>query len=371
MRSIMTISVVIAALFSAVSASAQDVPLKGLGRFDGWRENSLIGYGLVTGLPGTGDTRRSEVTRQALRNVLLRLGTTVSEDQINSRNVAVVVVTATLPPSANPGDRMDAIVSSIGDARSLAGGTLLMTPLLGPDQRAYALAQGSLSVGGYAFEAELERQQRNFPTTAVLPAGAMIEFPVEASILKENGQISFLLAEASFTTAERIAQAINASQPSSLAHVKNADEVVIQYGGQAASLSRFVARLEAIRVVPDREPRIVINERTGTIVAGADVRISSVVISQGDIKVTVRSDNEASQPSFIRGFANDISSLVVTNVDLKVEEGQNDTVANFPDTNVGSLVQGLAQARVDTRRIISILQAIKAAGSLHAEIVIQ
>ncbi len=371
MRSILKICIAITALFSAVAVSAQAVPLKGLGRFDGWRENSLIGYGLVTGLPGTGDTRRSEVTRQALRNVLLRLGTTVSEDQISSRNVAVVVVTATLPPSANPGDRMDAIVSSIGDARSLAGGTLLMTPLLGPDQKPYALAQGSLTVGGYAFEAELERQQRNFPTTAVLPAGAMIEFPVEASILKDNGQISFLLSEANFTTAERIAQAINASQPNSVAYVQNADEVVIQYGGSPASLSRFVAMLEAIRIVPDREPRIVINERTGTIVAGADVRISSVVISQGDIKVTVKSDNEASQPGFISGFANDISSLIVTNVDLQVEEGQNDTVASFPDTNVGSLVQGLAQARIDTRRIISILQAIKAAGSLHAEIVIQ
>lgn len=355
----------------AAPALAQDVPLTGLGRFDGWRENSLIGYGLVTGLPGTGDTRRSEVTRQALRNVLQRLGTTVAEDQINSRNVAVVIVTAILPPSANPGDRMDAIVSSIGDARSLAGGTLLMTPLLGPDQKPYALAQGALTVGGYAFEAELERQQRNFPTTAVLPAGAMIEYPVEASIVKENGEISFLLSEASFTTAERIAEAINNRQGFTIATAKNADEVVIQFPGSFANLARFVASLEAIRIVPDRTPRIVINERTGTIVAGSDVRISSVVISQGDIKVTVISDNEASQPSFISGFANDVSSLIVTNVDLMVEEGENDTVASFPDTNVGSLVQGLAQARVDTRRIISILQAMKAAGSLHAEIVIQ
>lgn len=371
MRIFLSLFLALLCWLPAPFASAQDVPLTGLGRFDGWRENSLIGYGLVTGLPGTGDTRRSEVTRLALRNVLLRLGTTVTEDQINSRNVAVVIVTATLPASANPGDRMDAIVSSIGDARSLAGGTLLMTPLLGPDQQAYALAQGSLTVGGYAFEAELERQQRNFPTTAVLPAGATIEYPVEANILDENGEISFLLSEASFATAERIAQAINVTQGRHLAFVKNADEVVIRYKGSPALLSRFVAQLEALRIVPDRAPRIVINERTGTIVAGADVRVSSVVISQGDIKVTVRSDNEASQPGFISGFANDISSLVVTNVDLNVEEGKNDTVASFPDTNVGSLVQGLSQARVDTRRIISILQAIKAAGSLHADIVIQ
>ncbi len=371
MRTIWAICAVFALLISAVPVSAQDVALKGLGRFEGWRENSLIGYGLVTGLPGTGDTRRSEVTRQALRNVLSRLGTTVTEAQINSRNVAVVIVTATLPPSANPGDRIDAVISSIGDARSLAGGTLLMTPLMGPDQQPYALAQGSLTVGGYAFEAELERQQRNFPTTAMLPAGATIEYPVEANILKANGEISFLLTEASFTTAERIAQAVNASQGRSIAYVKNADEVVIQYLGSPSLLSQFMAQIENLQIDPDITPRIVINERTGTIVAGSGVKISSVIISQGDIKVTVRSDASASQPSFISGFANDVSSLVVTNTDLEVEEGQNDTVANFPDTNVGSLVQGLAQARVGTRRIISILQAIKAAGSLHAEIIVQ
>ncbi|MEO0828919.1 MAG: flagellar basal body P-ring protein FlgI [Pseudomonadota bacterium] len=372
MRVLATLLITLGAFVSSTAAMAQDVPLMGLGRFDGWRENSLVGQGIVIGLPGTGDTPRSKVTRQMLRNILMRLGTTVSEDQINSRNVAVVMVTATLPPSANPGDRMDANVSSIGDARSLAGGTLLLTPLVGPDRQAYALAQGALSVGGYAFDAELERQQRNFPTSAVLPGGAVIEYPVDASVIDENGRISFLLSEPSFTTAERIAQAINLRHGAGLASVRNADEVVIQYTGNSASVSRFLASLEAIRVAPNRVPRIVINERTGTIVAGSDVRISSIVISQGDIKITVQSENEGSQPGgFIGGFSTDIASLIVTNVDLSVEEGQNDTVASFPDTNVGSLVQGLAQARVNTRRIISILQAIKAQGALHAQIVIQ
>ena len=371
MRLLAAIALVLAAFVPQTAAVAQDVPLKGLGRFDGWRENSLIGYGLVTGLAGTGDTRRSEVTREALRNVLSRLGTTVTEDQINSRNVAVVIVTATLPPSANPGDRIDAVVSSIGDARSLAGGTLLMTPLIGPDQRPYALAQGSLTVGGYAFEADYERQQRNFPTTAVLPDGATVEFPVDAQILKSNGELSFLLSEANFTTAERIATAINGSHGRGIAYVKNADEVVIRYSGSPELLSAFVSHLENIRIDPDLSPRIVINERTGTIVAGSDVCISSVVISQGDIKITVTSESYGSQPSFIGGFANDVSSLIVTNVDLDVQEGVNDTVATFPNTTVGSLVEGLARSRVGTRRIISILQAIKAAGALHAEIIVQ
>lgn len=358
--------------FAPSPVLAQDVALNGLGRFDGWRDNPLTGLGLVTGLPGTGDRQRNRMARRLLRNTMQDLGVTLTEDEIDTRNVAVVSVTATLPPSANPGDRIDVNVSTLGDARSLAGGTLILTELKGPDGEAYVLAQGPLAVGGYAFDAELERQQRNFPTTAIVPNGGTIEYPVEANILKENGQLSFLLSDASFTTAERIAQAINRSQGFDLAYVKNADEVVIQYPGDARSLSRFVSQLESLRIVPDRLARIVINERTGTIVAGSNVRISSVVISQGDIKVTVKSDNEASQPGFVGGIRNTgVNSLIVTNVDLAVEQGENDTVASFPDTDVGALVQGLAQARVDTRRIISILQAMKTAGALHAEIVTQ
>lgn len=354
-----------------IAAGAQDAPIKALGRFDGWRENSLIGYGIVIGLAGTGDTRRSEVTRQALRNVLNRLGTSVSEEQINSRNAAVVIVTAVLPASANPGDRIDAVVSSIGDSRSLAGGTLLMTPLLGPNQQSYALAQGPLTVGGYDFEDNLNRQQRNFPTTAVLASGATIEFPVDAQILKSNGEISFLLSQPSFTTASRIAAAINGRLGSGLAYVRNADEVVVRFAGGQENLPGFVANIENLRVEPDSLARIVINERTGTIVAGADVRISSVVVSQGDIKVTVTSENYASQPSFIGGFASDVQSLIVTNTKLEVEDGSNDAVMSFPNTTVGDLVQGLSRSRVGTRRIISILQAVKAAGALHADIVVQ
>lgn len=350
---------------------AQGVSLKGLGRFDGWRDNALIGYGIVTGLAGSGDTRRSGVTRQALRNVLSRLGSAVTEDQIASRNVAAVIVTATLPPSANPGDRIDAVVSSIGDARSLAGGTLLMTPLMGPDQKPYALAQGSLTVGGHDFEANLNRQQRNYPTSAIVPGGATVENEVDAAVVGPEGNISFLLAEPSFTTAQRIAAAINLAQGYGVASVRNADEVVIRFGKPRSQLAAFVSTIENLQIEPARTTRIVINERTGTIVAGADVIVSSAVISQGDIKVTVKSENYASQPSFIGGFASDVSSLIVTNTTLEVDQGGDDAVMSFPNTTVGSLVQGLARARVDTRRIISILQAMKAAGALHAEIMVQ
>jgi flagellar P-ring protein precursor FlgI len=356
---------------SAAPAMAQDVPLKGLGRFDGWRENALIGYGLVTGLAGSGDTRRNEVTRQALRNVLSRLGTVITEDQISSRNVAVVIVTAKLPASANVGDRIDAVVSSIGDARSLAGGTLLMTPLMGPDQRIYGLAQGSIITGGHSFESELNSSQRNYPTSAVLQGGATIEKPVDAQILRPGGDLAFLLNDPSFGTAQRIAESINGRFGAGSAVVKNADEVRIHYGGDPAQFAGYVAEVESLVVQPDRPPRVVINERTGTVVAGGDVMISSVVISQGDVKITVTADNYASQPDFYSGFASDVRSLVVTNTKLDVEQGAGDAVVSFPNTSVADLVQGLYRARVNTRRTISILQAMKAAGALHADLIVQ
>lgn len=355
----------------AAPALAQDVPLKGLGRFDGWRENALIGYGLVTGLAGSGDTRRNTVTRQALRNVLSRLGTVITEDQISSRNVAVVIVTAKLPASANVGDRIDAVVSSIGDARSLAGGTLLMTPLLGPEGRPYALAQGSIITGGHSFESELNSSQRNYPTSAVLQGGATVERPVDAQIMRPGGELAFLLNDPSFGTAQRIADGINSRFGAGSATVKNADEVRIRFAGNPAQFAAYVAELESVAIQPERPPRIVINERTGTVVAGGDVMISSVVISQGDIKVTVTADNYASQPNFYSGFASDVRSLVVTNTKLDVEQGAGDAVVSFPNTSVADLVQGLYRARVNTRRTISILQAMKAAGALHAELIVQ
>lgn len=358
-------------LLAGAPAHAQDVPLSGLGRFDGWRENALIGYGLVTGLAGSGDTRRSVVTRQALQNVLRRLGSTVAEDQISSRNAAVVMVIATLPASANVGDRIDATVTSIGDARSLAGGTLLMTPMLGPDQRPYALAQGALVAGGHSFESQLNQQQRNYPTSALLQGGATVETPVNAMILKDGNRLSFLLSDPNFATAQRIADAISARFGVGTAMANGADEVRISYRDDPTRLTHFIADLQTIAIRPERSPRVVVNERTGTIVAGGDVRISSVAISQGDIKVTIKADNYASQPSFISGFASDVRSLVVTNTDLTVDDSSGDTVVSFPNTTVADLVQGLSRARVTTRRTIGILQAIKAAGALHADIIVQ
>jgi flagellar P-ring protein precursor FlgI len=361
-------------LLATAPARAEDVRVKDLGRFLGWRDNALVGYGLVTGLAGSGDSPRSEVTRQALRNVLSRLGANVTPDQIQSRNVAAVVVTATLPPSANVGDRIDANVSSIGDARSLVGGTLLMTPLLGPDQSPYALAQGTLVVGGYRFDANLNREQQNYPAAGVLPAGATVETAVSADLVGRDNSLTFVLKDADVTTAERIAGGINAALGQDAASVRDAGAVVISLRGSAGDLYGLIERIENVTVNPDEPARVVINERSGTVVAGGNVRISSVVISKGDIRVSVSVDNQASQPSYIGGGwgggGHGGRGLIVTNTKLDVAT-QNDAVVSFPDTAVADLVEGLTRVHVDTRGVISVLQAIKAAGALHADLIVQ
>jgi flagellar P-ring protein precursor FlgI len=354
-------------LLAPAPALANEVRVRDLGRFLGQRDNALVGYGIVTGLAGSGDSPRSEVTRQALRNALSRLGANVLPEQLQSRNVAAVIVTATLPPAANVGDRIDVTVSSIGDARSLAGGTLLMTPLLGPNQQPYALAQGSLVVGGHRFDSQLNANQRNYPTTGTVAGGATVEAPVQPALVGA-GELTFILRDPDFSTAGRIAEGINQALGRPVARVRGADAIVI--AAEAGEVTRLIARVESVMVTPSELARIVINERTGTVVAGEAVQISSVVISQGDIRVAVTADSQASQPQFYSGYGEGVQSLVVTNTRLDVTSGR-DAVVRLPSTSVGDLVQALNRARVDTRGIIAILQAIRAAGALHAEIIVQ
>lgn len=350
---------------------AQQVPIRALGRFDGWRENALVGYGIVTGLAGSGDSRNSAITRQALRNVLSRLGSVVSEQDISSRNVAVVIVTAVLPPSANIGDKVDVTVSSVGDARSIAGGTLLMTTLEGPDRQVYALAQGPLVVGGYQFDANQNLAQRNHPTTGQVILGASIERTVDAHIQDSGGKLAFLLAQPNFETAQNIANAINGQFGNGTARVDNADRVTISPNAGAGDIPRFVAAIEGLQVQPAHLYRVVVNERTGTIVAGGDVMISPVVISQGDLRISVETRNEGSQPYYTSSLASDVSSLTIANTRLDVEVGKDDATVRMGASSVGDLVQALSAMKVDTRRIISVLQAIKSAGALHADLIVE
>jgi flagellar P-ring protein FlgI len=349
-------------------AMASEARLKDIGRFDGWRDNPLVGYGIVTGLAGSGDSPRNEVTRQALRNVLNRMGVSLTADQIQSRNVAVVLVTATLPPSANVGDRINVTVTSVGDARSLAGGSLMMTPLVGPDQRPYALAQGQLVVGGYRFEADQNLRQKNYPTVGIVNDGATVEQAVSANLLRD-GRLTFLLRNPDFTTAENIARQINLLLGPEAASVLSADAISITPGTWPTSFNSLLTSIENLAVNIDQPARIVVNERSGTVVAGGGVQISNVTIAQGDIKVSVEIDNSYGESRIYGGFVRDARGLIVSNTRLDVEES--DAVIQSPGTSVADLIQGLAKAKVKTRDMIAVLQAMKAAGALHAEIIVQ
>ncbi|HEY9219057.1 MAG TPA: flagellar basal body P-ring protein FlgI [Phenylobacterium sp.] len=371
MRGLRSAIVLLLALALAGPAAADTVRVKDLGRFLGWRENVLVGYGVVTGLAGSGDSPRNEVTQQALRNVLSRFGANVTTDQVRSRNVAAVMVMAVLPPAANLGDRIDVTVSSVGDARSLVGGTLLLTPLLGPDQQRYGLAQGAVVVGGYRFDANQNAMQKNHPTSAVVPGGALIEASAEASVLAGARELTFVLKDPDFTTAERIADGINASLGAGVAAVRDANAVRIDAAAVGGDVYRLVTRIENVAITPDALARVVVNERSGTVVAGGGVQISSVVISQGDIKVAVEVRNDAAQSAYYGGYGLEAPGLVVSNTRLRVQEPRRDAVVHFPNTTVADLVEGLSRVNVNTREMISILQAIKAAGALHADIVVQ
>ncbi|MDR8103443.1 flagellar basal body P-ring protein FlgI [Burkholderia cenocepacia] len=361
----------VCAVSTAASAATADVRLKDLGRFLGWRDNMLVGYGIVTGLSGSGDTPRNQATRQAMTNMLSQFDLNLTQDQLQSRNVAMVMITASLPPTSDVGDKLDVNVTSMGDARSLSGGTLIMTPLRGPDRKVYALAQGAVSVGGYRYDANGNLRMKNHPTAGTIPEGATVEVPVAAELVNRDGYLSFILKDADAITAERIASQINRSFGSGTARSTDARTVRIRAPLDGGGLNGYVARIESLAVAPDQRSRVVINERSGTVVAGGDTHIAPVTISHGDIKVTVATQYNASQPGLIGITGPNARSLVVGNSELYVDEPGQTVAASFPQGSVGDLVQALKASRISTRDVIAILEAIKAAGALHADIIVQ
>ncbi|WP_415859426.1 flagellar basal body P-ring protein FlgI [Burkholderia sp. BCC1977] len=355
----------------ATLGAPADVRLKDLGRFLGWRDNMLVGYGVVAGLSGSGDTPRNLATRQAMTNMLSQFDLNLTQEQLQSRNVAMVMITASLPPTANVGDKIDINVTSVGDARSLSGGTLIMTPLRGPDRRVYALAQGPLTVGGYRYDANGNMRIKNHPTVGIVPEGATVEVPVSADLVNHDGYLTFVLKEADATTAERTADRINQLLGLDTAHSIDAKTIRIRAPHADAGLNRFVAQIETLAVAPDRSSRVVINERTGTVVAGGDLRIAAITISHGDIRVSVATQYNASQPGLIGVTGPNVHSLVVGNSEMRVDEPGQTVAGSFPRGSVGELVQALRSSHVSTRDVIAILEAIKAAGALHADIIVQ
>jgi flagellar P-ring protein precursor FlgI len=362
--------------------------LKDIVDIEGVRGNYLIGYGLVVGLKGTGDGVLSKFTVQSVVNMLERFGIKVPKEQIILKNVAAVLVTAYLPPFAMPGQRIDIEVSSLGDAKSLQGGTLLLTPLLGPDGKVYALAQGPVSLGGFAAEGAGARMQTAHPTAGKIPNGAIVERPVEEG-LKFNGlpkgtpeeiekiikkgemdlqpRITLSLKEPDFSTAYKIAEAINIYLKGNYAQPKDNRniELLIPPSYREKEI-KLLADLENIEISTDTPAKVIIDERTGTVVIGENVRISKVAIAHGNISIQVKEYPEVYQPyPFSPG-----ETVVVPRTEIEAKEKKAKVVILEEGATLGELVRALNAVGATATELISILQAIKAAGALQAELII-
>lgn len=356
---------------AASATESHEVKVKDVARIAGVRENPLTGYGLVFGLSGSGDSPRNRATVQSVANTLRNFGVAVELNDLSSRNVAAVLVTAKLPAFAEPGQPLDVQVSSAGDARSLTGGTLMLAPLSGPDGKVYAIAQGAISVGGYQFEAVTASVQKNHPTVGWIPSGATVERAAPLDVAGQPGTLSVLLEEADFTTANRIAEAITRSVPGANATAEHAGKVVVRFRDVGDRVAR-IAQVENVRVARERPARVVINERTGTVVAGGDIRVGQVSISHGDLRVEIATHYSVSQPDglLVRPSPG-IRSVLVPESEIKTEEGVAPVVKIAEGATVAELISALRAVKLSTRDVIAVLQSIKSAGALDGELVIQ
>lgn len=340
--------------------------IKDVADFEGVRENQLVGYGLVVGLAGTGDSlRNSPFTRQSLAAMLERLGVNAAEGNLNTRNVAAVMVTANLPPFASQGSRIDVTVSALGDARSLAGGQLLVTPLMGADQQVYAVAQGTLAIGGFsASGASGSSVTRGVPTAGRIPSGALVEREIGFDIAGQQ-ELRLALRTPDFTTAQRIAAAINTTLGSEAARAVNPGTVALRRPADfTGDMVALVGRIESLEVEVDAPARIVIDESSGIVVMGENVKVSTVAIAQGNLTISIQEDPFVSQPApFSRG-----ETEVVPSTGITVEEEEGGLVVVPGGVPLRQLVNGLNALGVTPRDMIAILQALKAAGAIQAEI---
>ncbi len=358
-----------AALTAPVAApSAWAGPrIKDVADFEGVRENQLVGYGLVVGLAGTGDSlRNSPFTRQSLAAMLERLGVNASNGNLNTRNVAAVMVTANLPPFASQGSRIDVTVSALGDARSLAGGQLLVTPLMGADQQVYAVAQGPLAIGGFAASGQSGSSvTRGVPTAGRIASGALVEREISFDIAAAQ-ELRLSLRNPDFTTAQRIAAAINGAVGADTARAANPGAVILRRPEAfAGDMVMLVGRIENLEVEVDTPARIVIDESSGIVVMGENVKVSTVAIAQGNLTISIQEDPFVSQPApFSRGG----ETVVVPSTGVEVEEDEGGLVVVPGGVPLRQLVNGLNALGVTPRDMISILQALKSAGAIQAEI---
>ena len=341
--------------------------IKDIVDFEGVRENMLIGYGLVVGLNGTGDTLSSSIfTRESLVGMLERLGVNARDDSLKTDNVAAVMVTATLPPFAKQGTRIDLSLSAIGDADSLLGGTLLVTPLVGADGEVYAVAQGPVAVGGVSAGGAGAEVSKGVPTNGRIASGAIIEREISFD-LQGLDTLRISLRNPDFTTAKRIAQAINSFVGGPIAQSRDSATVSLvvpdNYRGKMVAL---ITDIEQLRVTPDISAKVVIDEQTGIIVMGENVRISTVAIAQGNLTIRITETPQVSQPL---PFSEEGETVTVPRTQIEIDEDEDKRLSVLSNSvTLQELVDGLNALGIGPRDMISILQAIKAAGALQAEI---
>ncbi|MGA2808729.1 MAG: flagellar basal body P-ring protein FlgI [Terracidiphilus sp.] len=368
-RRIAIASALMPALLAARPETAgQLARIKDVATIEGIRDNQLVGYGLVVGLRGTGDSSQTVFPAQTLISALERMGITVPQTGSNSasnmqvKNMAAVFVVATLPPFSRPGYKVDITVSSAGDARSLEGGILLMTPLYGPDGQIYAQAQGALVLGGYMATAGGNSRQMNHPTTARIPGGALVERPVPFD-LKQMHTVSVVLNDADFHTAERMAGAIDRALGAKRAHAIDSRRVEVSAAPEE-DMAALLDKVEAVEVEVYPRARVVVNERTGTVVIGGTVRLQPVSILHGGLSVNVISETKVSQPN--PGSAG--TTQVVQQTSVQAEDKPVNRIDLKEGATVEDLVQELQRTGAGARDVISILQAMKEAGALEADL---
>ena len=333
----------------------------------GVRQNQLVGYGLVVGLKGTGDSDDALFTIQSLASLLEKMGVTVQPDDIaDVENVAAVMVTTDLPAFASQGSRIDVLVSSIGDAENLQGGTLLFTPLKGADGSVYAVAQGPVSTGGFTVSGNSgDEVQKNFPTVGRVVGGALVEKEIHSNF-NQKDSLTLALHDPDFTTASRVAQAINRAFFSQLAQTENAGSIQVSVPeNYLGNTVQFVTLIESLGVTPDMVSKVVVNERTGTVIMGENVRISTIAIAHGNLSIQIDESQNVSQPlPFSRGG----QTVVTPESDIVVQEGKNPIFLVESGVSIGEVVKALNALGVSPRDLIAIFQALKAAGALQAEL---
>ncbi len=353
----------IVVLFMVMAQPVCAVRVKDLVEIQGVRQNSLSGYGLVVGLNGTGDKSGAQFTIRSLANMLRNMGITIDPDTLKVKNVAAVMVTASLPPFARSTQKLDCTVSSLGDATSLAGGTLILTPLSGPDGKVYAMAQGPMSVGGFAVGgASGTGVTKNFPTVGMIPGGAVVERSLE---LEMDRDMTLVMNSPDFTTAHRLVKSINERAGKDIARARDLSTIQVavpdEYEGRIVD---FVAMIESVDVTPDSRAKVIVNERTGTVVMGDNVRISTVAIAHGSLSIKITEEPQVSQPAPFSGGV----TTVTPETGVTIEEGGQRLVMLPKGTTIGDLVSALNAIGVAPRDLVVILQCIKRTGALYADL---